>query len=629
MSTLTEMKELLDLGTKMGLTDEALKQFVHDEQNRMRDEREKERSERQADKEREFQLQLEKERSDRARAEHQYLLELEEKKEQYAISEHKRRMDEIETDHQFQELASERSQRATLESTHVVETRLPVKGPKLPAFDETKDNIDAYIQRFERYATAQQWNTRNWGSHLSALLTGKALDVFARLPPTSALDFDELKEALYKRFEMTEDGFRKKFRNSKPDGSETFVQFSSRINNYIERWIELSKTEKTYDKLKDLFLREQFMMCCSKELQLFLRERTPSTITDMAKIADQFAEARATTSSSLTQKYFGSEKKSPHERQAKEKDRFLQKGACYSCGKYGHKAVDCNDNKGKDDMSVVNSKQVRFHDDKRRNSQQNARERNSGAAKQTYTTERERGSTNQWQGRNRQGSSVVEVQKYFNEPVTRIETVMPVVKGCVGDRIVNVLRDTGCGGAVIRKDLVKEEQMTGTIQRCVLADGSVVEADVAEVDVDTPYYSGAIVAWCFDNPSYDLILGNIDGVRRADDPDTSWIMAKGITTAVHTRSQVKKQQSRYKPLRVPEALTDVSPEEIIREQQTDPTLEKLRNLAEKKSIKSYSDGGKTNIYVQNEMLYREFSSPKISNGKHFVNLLYPRNTDPQ
>ena len=91
--------------------------------------------------------------------------------------------------------------------------------------------------------------------------------------------------------------------------------------------------------------------------------------------------------------------------------------------------------------------------------------------------------------------------------------------------MVNVLRDTGCDGAVIRKELVEEEQMTGTIQRCVLADGSFVEADVAEVDVDTPYYSGAIVAWCFDNPSYDLILGNIDVVRRADDPDTSWIMS--------------------------------------------------------------------------------------------------------
>lgn len=30
-----------------------------------------------------------------------------------------------------------------------------MKGLKLPPFDETKDNIDAYIQRFERYATAQ------------------------------------------------------------------------------------------------------------------------------------------------------------------------------------------------------------------------------------------------------------------------------------------------------------------------------------------------------------------------------------------------------------------------------------------------------------------------------------------
>ena len=202
------------------------------------------RSEGQADKEREFQLQLEKERSDRARAEHQYLLELEEKQEQFAISEHKRRMENIKTDHQFQELSSERSQRATLESSHVVETRFPVKGPKLPAFDEAKDNIDECIQRFERYATAQQWNTRNWGSHLNALLTGKALDVFARLQPTSALDFDELKEALYKRFEMTEDSFRKKFRTFKPDGSETFVQFSIRINNCIYLWIELSKTEK-------------------------------------------------------------------------------------------------------------------------------------------------------------------------------------------------------------------------------------------------------------------------------------------------------------------------------------------------------------------------------------------------
>lgn len=138
--------------------------------------------------------------------------------------------------------------------------------------------------------------------------------------------------------------------------------------------------------------------------------------------------------------------------------------------------------------------------------------------------DRDRNYGNQWQGRNRQGSSVVEAQKHVshvNDCKIIPETVMPIVKGCVGDKIVNVLRDTGCGGVVIRKNLVKPEQMTGQIQKCVLADGSVVDADVAEVEVESPYYSGTVVAWCFENPSYDLILGNIEGVRRADDPDTS------------------------------------------------------------------------------------------------------------
>lgn len=119
-------------------------------------------------------------------------------------------MEELELDHRFQVMAAERSQKV-LESTNIHhETPQPVRGPKLPAFDETKDNVDAYIQRFERYAVSQNWHRNNWGAHLSALLKGKALDVFVRLPPESALKFDELKKALMKRFDMTEDGFRKK-----------------------------------------------------------------------------------------------------------------------------------------------------------------------------------------------------------------------------------------------------------------------------------------------------------------------------------------------------------------------------------------------------------------------------------
>lgn len=114
---------------------------------------------------------------------------------------------------------------------------------------------------------------------------------------------------------------------------------------------------------------------------------------------------------------------------------------------------------------------------------------------------------------------------------------MLIVKGCIGDRIINVLRDTGCSRAVIRRDLVEPDQMTGQNQKCILADDRVVEADLAEVEINTHYYTGTVLAWCFDNPKF---IGNVNGVRNPDDPDTSWSQSTGTSEAVKTRAQAKK-----------------------------------------------------------------------------------------
>lgn len=91
---------------------------------------------------------------------------------------------------------------------------------------------------------------------------------------------------------MTEDGFRKRFQLSKPEGSDIFLQFSSRLDSYVERWVELSRTDKSYEG----FLCEQFLLCCTKELSL-LKERIPPTMQDMTRYSYQYVEAR--TSSSL------------------------------------------------------------------------------------------------------------------------------------------------------------------------------------------------------------------------------------------------------------------------------------------------------------------------------------------
>ena len=83
------------------------------------------------------------------------------------------------------------------------------RDPKLPYFEESKDKLDSYLSRFEKYATANKWDKNVWAAYLSALLKGRALDLYDRLSTEDAADYDKLKDALLKNFDMTEGGFRK------------------------------------------------------------------------------------------------------------------------------------------------------------------------------------------------------------------------------------------------------------------------------------------------------------------------------------------------------------------------------------------------------------------------------------
>ena len=100
-----------------------------------------------------------------------------------------------------------------------VENAAHARNPKLPYFEENKDKMDSYLSRFEKYAVANKWDRSIWATYLSALLKGRALEVYDRLSVADANDYEKLKDALLKDFDMTEREFRKKFRNDRPERS--------------------------------------------------------------------------------------------------------------------------------------------------------------------------------------------------------------------------------------------------------------------------------------------------------------------------------------------------------------------------------------------------------------------------
>ena len=166
--------ELVKLVSESQATERAEQTAERDERAHERD-RDRKRSEQ--DDKREREKRKHDEKQEREKREHDEKQERERREEGKAIREH--------------ELAIRRLEGETAERTgyRSLNTTANVKSPRLPEFEEKTYQMDAYLERFECFATAQAWKKDIWATNLSILLTGKALDVYSRIPSADALNY--------------------------------------------------------------------------------------------------------------------------------------------------------------------------------------------------------------------------------------------------------------------------------------------------------------------------------------------------------------------------------------------------------------------------------------------------------
>ena len=114
-----------------------------------------------------------------------------------------------------------------------------------------------------------------------------------------------------------------------------------------------------------------------------------------------------------------------------------------------------------------------------------------------------------------------------------------------------------------------------------MADSMSREVPVALIRVETPFFVGQAEAVVTENPVRPLLIGNM--VRDGDGREHSLpVYAKPeiLQAAVETRAQAR----RYPPVRIDPVQTFkgvARREELMREQESDPSLEKIRDLAAK------------------------------------------------
>ena len=148
---------------------------------------------------------------------------------------------------------------------------------------------------------------------------------------------------------------------------------------------------------------------------------------------------------------------------------------------------------------------------------------------------------------------------------------MPLATGKEGENEVEVLRDTGYNGVIVRRELVKKDDFSGSMGYVMAIDRTLKEAPIAEIKVDTPYYTGVIQAICLRDPLFDLVIGNTPGIRNPDNP----VPGVEMCAAAVTRAQARKDTI-IKPLvaRNMKAQTSVRKDKLAKLQQEHTTLEK-------------------------------------------------------
>ena len=493
--------------------------------------------------------------------------------------------------------------------------------------------MDSYLLRSERYATAQKWEPDTWATGLSALLQGKALDVYALMPKEDALNYDKLKVALLKRYELTKEGFKRKYKKCRPENGETFQQFTTRMNSYFTRWIDMASIEKSYEGLQDLILREQLTFICNRELELFLREREPKSLEQTSKLADQYKEARYVEIVSLTYKNnersrsrsnseSRSRSRSPIRNGPNQGNQGYPRVRCFNCGgphvrrfcpqlKQGIMKAGAVDYR----RSRSPTRKVTFQtqepevpkEETAKDRNQNTEPKVCGACliltdvvnySQATTNEREMVKTSV--GSPIKVSSVSSLSE------------MSTVQGFVGEKPVEVLRDTGCSGVIVSKDLVPESTYTGRSQTMVMVDYSSRVVPEVKVSIDTPYYKGEVLALCVEKPLVGLIIGNIPGARERNNPDINWVPA----LVVQTRAQAKREGVTSK-LKTPSIIDiTINPERVSNAQKEDVSLTTTRSRCEANET-IYN----ATFFKKNDLLYRKFSSPNVEQGKIFEQLI--------
>ena len=120
----------------------------------------------------------------------------------------------------------------------------------VPPFQEKE--VDKYFAHFEKVADSLNWPKESWVLLLQSVLVGKAQEIYGSLSVEQSSNYEHVKEAILKAYELVPEAYRQKFRNYLKYDSTTHVEFVREKENLFNRWCHSKEIGQDFKKLKQM-----------------------------------------------------------------------------------------------------------------------------------------------------------------------------------------------------------------------------------------------------------------------------------------------------------------------------------------------------------------------------------------